>query len=119
MGNIYQESGYSTTSRSSDGYGSEGLCQWTGGRLTNLKKFAKSKGKSYTNLEVQVEFLQKELKDSYQSLNSRLKKGSDSLYQLTYDFCFTFERPATWAANMNSNDKLALITFGSKYEKKI
>ena len=100
MGNINQESGFRTTARSNDGYGSQGLCQWTGGRLTNLKNFAKKNHMEWTSVKCQCKFLDKELTDSYKSLQSRLKKGEGTLYQLTYDFCFTFERPSKSAANM-------------------
>ena len=115
MGNIYQESGFRTTATSSDGYGSQGLCQWTGGRLTNLKNYAKKNNMSWTSVKCQCKFLNKELTDSYKDLKSRLKKGNGTLYKLTYDFCFTFERPATWAANMKRRSEAA-ETYYKRYK---
>ena len=106
MGNISQESNFSTSVMSSDGYGSKGLCQWTGGRLTNLKNFASEKGMKWTSVKCQCQFLDKELK-SYKNLRKRLIAGTDKIYDLTYDFCFTFERPAEWAANMPNRSSKA------------
>ena len=100
MGNINQESGFRTTAISGDGFGSQGLCQWTGGRLTNLKNYASKNNMDWKSVNCQCKFLDKELTDSYKTLKSKLKKGTGNLHQLTYDFCFVFERPATWAANM-------------------
>lgn len=113
MGNIAQESNFNTSVTSRDGYGSKGMCQWTGGRLTNLKKFAKEKGLEWTSVECQCKFLDKELK-SYKKLHSNLVSGSGKLYDLTYDFCFTFERPAKAYANMQNRSSKA-STYNKRY----
>ena len=106
MGNIAQESNFNTSVTSRDGYGSKGMCQWTGGRLTNLKNFAKSNNMEWTSVECQCKFLHKEL-GSYKKLQAALISGSDTLYNLTYDFCFTFERPAKEYANMSNRSNKA------------
>lgn len=106
MGNIAQESNFNTSVTSRDGYGSKGMCQWTGGRLTNLKNFAKSNNMEWTSVECQCKFLHKEL-GSYKKLQAALISGSDTLYNLTYDFCFTFERPAKEYANMTNRSNKA------------
>lgn len=116
MGNISQESGFRTTAVSGDGYGSTGLCQWTGGRLTNLKNFAKKKGLDWQTVHCQCLFLNKELTDSYKDLKSELKKGKKTIYSMTYDFCFTFERPAKWAANMENRSNKAKLYY-TRYKK--
>lgn len=116
MGNISQESGFRTTAKSSDGFGSQGLCQWTGGRLTNLKNYASKHNLDWKSVKCQCKFLNKELTDSYKDLKSVLKKGSKSVYQMTYDFCFTFERPAKWAANMENRSSKAKLYY-SRYKK--
>lgn len=113
MGNIAQESNFNTSVTSRDGYGSKGMCQWTGGRLTNLKNFAKEKGLEWTSVECQCRFLDKELK-SYKKLHSNLVSGSGKLYDLTYDFCFTFERPAKAYANMQNRSSKA-STYNTRY----
>lgn len=110
MGNIAQESNFSTSVTSKDGYGSKGLCQWTGGRLTNLKNFAKSQNLEWTSVECQCKFLHKEL-GSYKKLQASLISGSDSLYNLTYNFCFEFERPAKAYANMSNRSNKANTYF--------
>lgn len=108
MGNIAQESNFNTSVTSRDGYGSKGLCQWTGGRLTNLKKFASSNNLEWTSVECQCKFLHKEL-GSYKKLQAALIAGNDTLYNLTYDFCFQFERPARAYANMTNRHNKAKI----------
>ena len=56
LGNFMQESAMVTSSTSTDGYGSQGLGQWTGGRLTNLKTYASTQGKEWTDAATQVDF---------------------------------------------------------------
>lgn len=63
MGNIEWESGFNTgleekTTRTDKGYG---LCQWTFGRRTNLENYAKSLGKSSSDLGVQINYMLGEL----------------------------------------------------------
>ena len=106
MGNISQESNFNTEIISKDGYGSQGLCQWTGDRLSNLKSFAKKNGLSWKTVEAQCKFLDHELQ-SYKSLRKKLVSGDGKLYDLTYDFCFTFERPAKAYANMTNRSNKA------------
>lgn len=66
LGNIQGESSFNSSVVNSSGY--SGLCQWGGGRLSNLKSLADSKGKDWTDVEVQLEFLWQELCDSYSSV---------------------------------------------------
>lgn len=66
LGNIQGESSFDSSVVNSLGY--SGLCQWGGGRLSNLKSLADSKGKDWTDVEVQLEFLWQELCDSYSSV---------------------------------------------------
>lgn len=93
MGNIAQESGFNTGAISYDGAGSIGLCQWTGGRRTNLQNYAKSKGMNETDLQAQMEFLWKELTEGYSSLVQRMNNAT-SPSAAAVDFCDTFERPS-------------------------
>jgi len=54
-----------------------GLAQWTyWTRKQNLLNFAKSKNKSIGDLEMQLEFLIKELKESFESVYHTLKNAS-------------------------------------------
>lgn len=106
LGNIAQESAFRTDSISFDGYGSIGLCQWTGGRRKNLQKYAKSLGLKETDLEAQMNFLWKELTEGYSGLVKRLKNATN-VDTATEDFCWTFERPSKAYANMAYRKKQA------------
>lgn len=58
MGNMYAESGMKPGSAEGGGTNANGigLCQWTNGRHTNLVNYAKSVGKSWTEVQVQLDF---------------------------------------------------------------
>ncbi|WP_158572599.1 phage tail tip lysozyme [Collinsella sp. AF38-3AC] len=58
MGNMYAESGMNPGSEEGGGTNANGigLCQWTNGRHTNLVNYAKSVGKSWTEVQVQLDF---------------------------------------------------------------
>lgn len=58
MGNMYAESGMNAGSEEGGGTNANGigLCQWTNGRHTNLVNYAKSVGKSWTEVQVQLDF---------------------------------------------------------------
>ena len=60
MGNIFQESTYNPSAINSSS-GAKGLCQWYQGRATKLDSFASSKGKQWTDIEVQLEYLWSEI----------------------------------------------------------
>ncbi len=62
MGNIQHESSFKPDVVNS--IGASGLCQWLGGRFNNLKKFAESQGKNWTDVDIQMDFLWKELNES-------------------------------------------------------
>ena len=93
IGNMYGESGIRTYALEKGGGGGHGLCQWTGGRWDNLRSYANSKGKDWTNIDVQIDFLMKEL--------SEMKNMNEFWYAETVDeateiFMRKFERPASW-----------------------
>lgn len=58
MGNMYGESGMNAGSEEGGGTNANGigLCQWTNGRHTNLVNYANSIGKSWTEVQVQLDF---------------------------------------------------------------
>lgn len=58
MGNMYAESGMNPGSEEGGGTNANGigLCQWTNGRHTNLVNYANSVGKSWTEVQVQLDF---------------------------------------------------------------
>lgn len=96
MGNIQAESSFNPsieekTSREDKGYG---LCQWTFGRRTNLENFARKKNKPVNDINVQLDFLLKELKTSYKSCYTTKFRNSNDINYTTWIFLSTFERPA-------------------------
>lgn len=66
MGNIWQESKYDPKALNPDS-GAYGIIQWYAGRKTALENFAREKGKDVSNIEVQLQFLKKELEGSYKA----------------------------------------------------
>lgn len=140
MGNIYAESGLSPTNiqnsyekklgysdaeytkavdngtyknfvKDAAGYG---LCQWTYyTRKQALLDFAKSKSKSIGDLEMQLDFLYKELSESYSSLLSSLKSAT-SVLKASNDVLTKFERPADQSVSVQTKR----ASYGQRYYNK-
>ena len=71
-----------------------GLAQWTyPSRKRALWEYAKAKGKSIADLELQLAFLLKELKEDFASLY-RFLQSTTNMYEATDRFCREFENPA-------------------------
>lgn len=71
-----------------------GLCQWTfWSRKENLLKFAQASRKSIGDLEMQLDFLWKELSESYKSVLNVLKTAT-SVLEASNVVLLNFERPA-------------------------
>ena len=90
MANINAESSFNYETIGDNGT-SYGLCQWHNGRWTNLKNAYPS---SWQTIDGQLSFLMNELSGGYSSLYSSLSSGNDNVSNLTYNFCYNFERPA-------------------------
>ena len=94
-GNIFGESGYRPDAIEYDENGNtlegRGICQWSFGRRENLFNFAKSKGKEWSDIQVQLEFLWMELTTSYDL--EGLKAQTD-VEKATIFFHDDFERSA-------------------------
>lgn len=107
IGNLYQESGLNPSRIESNGEGI-GLVQWSFGRKQQLKDYAKSKGKDWTDLTIQLEFLVKELNGSqfYEPYKSTFKNPY-SVSEATAAFCWGFERPNKKYANMDYREDMA------------
>ena len=84
LGNLQQESGVNPSTVQGGGRGpGHGIMQWEGGRLTQLKNYAKSQGKSWTDLETQLNFMYMEMTgtggvDKYSSSLWKKHGGFDS-----------------------------------------
>ena len=82
---------YTNFVRDSAGYG---LAQWTfWSRKQNLLNYAKSKGKSIGDLNMQLEFLMQELNSGYKSLLNILRT-TNSVKEASNGVLLQFERPA-------------------------
>ena len=82
---------YTNFIKDSAGYG---LAQWTfWSRKQNLLNYAKSKGVSIGDLNMQLEFLMQELNTGYKSLLNTLKT-TNSVLEASNGVLLQFERPA-------------------------
>ena len=113
MGNISQESRFKSDSVNSRS-GATGICQWLGGRLDGLKRYASSKGVAVTDLDTQIEFLLTEINKGagpaagYASDALLANKGygrysfkdQTTIEEAVAAFCWTFERPGDDEANI-------------------
>ena len=101
IGNMWQESGVNPSRHESNGIGF-GLVQWSFGRRQQLEAYAASKGKSASDIYVQLEFLVKELKEGKQFYGTYAEQFANpySVDQATEAFCWGFERPHKNYANM-------------------
>lgn len=102
---------YSRFVNDSVGYG---LAQWTyWSRKQNLLNYAKSVGKSIGDLEMQLDFLMKELAESYKSVLNTLKTAT-TVVDASNDVLLKFERPADMGVKIQ--DRRA--GYGQKYYDK-
>lgn len=88
MGNIQQESNFSTTATNSSS-GAYGLFQWLGSRKTALQKYATQKGTTTDNIYTQLDFF-------WQELNTSEKKSlnvlTNSDYNTPSEYAIAFEK---------------------------
>lgn len=91
--------------------GGYGLCQWTSaGRKTGLLNFARGRGVSIGNEDMQIEWLLHELRTSYKGVLSALK-GAKTVKEASDVFMCKFERPA----NQSDANKAARAARGMRY----
>lgn len=136
MGNIHYESGSFSPNSIERGYtettGGIGICQWTNnnrgstGRNTNLRDYATSKGTTWQDENIQVEFLRGELTKGggadgyavYQLLNKKIYYGSElacesgwknatTVEDATKAFCYSFERPGKEYAQSSMSTRIS------------
>lgn len=90
-----------------------GFCQWTSaGRKAGLYDLVKSKGVSIGDPDTQVEFMLKELQQSYKSVLQVLKTAT-SVQEASDIFLVKFEVPA----NTGSEVKKTRASYGEQYLK--
>ena len=117
MANIEHESEFkpNLVIRDANGLLSGGLCQWNGGRFTNLRNFCNNRGYDYLSVEGQLEYLSYELqKDSFKHIYKYLKSvpnTQEGAYNAAYYWCYYFEIPSDRASKAASRGNAAV----SKY----
>ena len=84
LGNIAQESKFNTSAVNASDNGA-GLIQWTFARTTALKSFAEKKGKSWTDLDVQIEMLENDMKNQAMWTSGKFKDNSLKTFGTTID----------------------------------
>lgn len=103
---------YSNFVKDAVGYG---LAQWTyWTRKQSLLNYAKSKNKSIGDLEMQLEFLVKELKESYTNSVYKVLKEAASILEASNAVLLKFERPA----NMGASVQATRANYGQKFYDK-
>lgn len=101
LGNLMAESRFNSNTSVNDlGLTSGGLAQWRGSRLTELKNFAKSKGKPWTDIDVQVQFLIHELKNSHKGVYNKLLTSKNA--EEASEAFAQFEGYAGWDNKLSS-----------------
>lgn len=94
-----------------------GLAQWTyWSRKQNLLDYAKSKKKSIGDLEMQLEFLVKELKTSYTNSVYNILKNATSVQQASDVVLMNFERPANAASKKKERADISQVYY-NKFAK--
>ena len=74
VGNLVQESGLRTDAIGDNGT-SGGLAQWHNERWEKLKRFAAARGKEWTDLDTQIEFLAEEMRTSYADTYAKMQSA--------------------------------------------
>lgn len=97
VGNLVQESGLRTDAIGDNGT-SGGLAQWHNERLDALKRFAAARGKKWTDLDTQIEFLAEEMRTSYADTYAKMQSAElpEIAAQIMTD---EYEKPDSASAN--------------------
>lgn len=74
VGNLVQESGLRTDAIGDNGT-SGGLAQWHNERWEALKRYAAARGKDWTDLDTQIEFLAEEMRSSYADTYAKMQSA--------------------------------------------
>ena len=100
---------YTNFVKDSAGYG---LAQWTyWSRKQNLLNFAKSVGKSIGDLEMQLDFMWKELSEGYATSVLAVLKTATSILQASNAVLLKYERPADQSTAVQNKR----ASYGQKY----
>ncbi len=92
MGNIQQESTFNANAGKNAPKNAYGIAQWRGSRLTGLNDYAKSVGKSANDLQVQLDYMWKELNSTEKKALTSLQRSDLSASSHASEFDRLFER---------------------------
>lgn len=99
--------------------GGYGLCQWTSsGRKTNLLNNVIAAGRSVSDINCQLGFLNQELQGSYPQVYATLKgvpNTAAGAYIAAAEFCMAFEIPANTVSTAASRGKTCLSGYWKTY----
>ena len=121
MANIEHESEFqpNLVIRDANGLPSGGLCQWNGGRFTNLRNFCSNRGYDYLSIEGQLEYLKYELqKDSFKHIYDYLRSvpnNKEGAYNAAHYWCYYFEIPRNRARQADSRGNSAAEKYWKTY----
>ena len=119
LANVKCESGFRPVAWNSSG-GSYGICQWTGGRYTNLQNWCADNGYDHTSLEGQCRFLKYELENKYTSVHSYMRgveNTAQGAYDAGYYWCYYFEVPANRGSVSIKRGNMAKDDYFPNYTK--
>lgn len=114
IGNMYQESRMDPDEVEDATGEGIGLIQWTAERRTNLENYAKSKGKEWKDIDLQLEFFMKEMGDRryyYDREYINMFNNANSPEEAAVAICWGFERPAKESANIPNRKAKAIESF--------
>lgn len=117
LANIKCESGFRPEAYNPNG-GSYGICQWLGGRYTNLKNYCADNDLDYTTLKGQCLFLSYELENRYSSVHSYIMDvdpSAQGAYDAAYHWCYYYEIPANRGSVSVTRGNMAKDDFWPKY----
>lgn len=117
LANIKCESGFRPDAYNPSG-SSYGICQWLGGRYSNLKEYCQDNGLDYTSLKGQCLFLSYELENKYSSVYHYIKSvdpSAQGAYDAGYHWCYYYEIPANRSSVSVTRGNMAKNDFWPKY----
>lgn len=120
LANMHAESALNPRSSCKDTNGktSYGLCQWNGGRFTNLKSWCSANGEDYTTVTGQLRFLAYELPAAYPKVYDYIMSvddDADGAYDAAYYWCYYYEMPASRGKRSVERGNLAQDTYWPVY----
>lgn len=117
LANIKCESGFRPEAYNPSG-GSYGICQWLGGRLSNLKSYSEEKELDYKTLKAQCLFMSYELESKYPSVYGYIKSvdpSAQGAYDAGYHWCYYYEVPSNRSSVSVTRGNMAKNDFWPKY----